>query len=128
MTDPRRQLLTPVQERIDGISLLASMLAAKVQKEGFLLTVHQQRNHLTSEVETHVNVSVANAVDDEGLAEEAPLGMEVTHNKEAGTVTMSFTRPIGFLDMTGDQAIEAAQALVNHAKLANFKNGHTFSL
>lgn len=58
--------------------------------------------------------------------EDPPLTMEV--NNEAGAVFIEFNRPTGLVSMTGGQAIELAQRLVYHGKLAGFEGEIDFHL
>lgn len=64
--------------------------------------------------------------------EEVPLSLEVESTPRTangfGQVTLLFNVPVGLITIDGDTAIELAQRLIAHAKVAGYSRAHSLSI
>jgi hypothetical protein len=112
-------------ERTDALitsyTNLALGLAKSVLGKGLMLNLATQRSPQSGELEVSVNVERTSALaglTGEASGEEPELELNVAAVPNSFIVELTFNRPIGLMTMSGDQAVELAQHLINHAKLA----------
>lgn len=107
-----------VEQLIASFTQMAMGLAKSVMDNGLLLTIMQRRDPESGDLQTFVDVKRYSNLAGEDDGSELPLALTINGERDTQRVTLEFNQPIALMTLTGDQAIELAQQLVNHAKVA----------